>query len=307
MRNTVINTIFQQAQLNKDIIFITADLGYSVIENFQRELPEQFINVGIAEQNMIGLAAGLALAGKKVFVYSIVPFVTLRCLEQIKVDICYQNLDITIIGVGGGFAYGSLGVTHHAIEDLGVMRTLPNMKVVAPSDPEEAKKLITKLIDIGGPAYLRLNRGGEKNIISEIEQQSFKFGEGRKIRGGGEILILAIGAILENALTAVEKLAEQKIIVSLVSLPVLKPLNKEYLEKIVKEKKVLITLEEHNIIGGLGSAVAEFIAERGIEIKFKRLGVLDTYPSEIGRQDYLRELFNLSADKITEVILGLIK
>ena len=194
MRNTVINTIHAAAKLNKNIMFLTADLGYSVIENFQKELPEQIINVGISEQNMIGVAAGLALSGKKVFVYSIAPFVTLRCLEQIKVDVCYQNLDVTIIGVGGGYAYGNLGVTHHSIEDLGVMRSLPNMKIVSPADSIEAGALAKAIISARGPFYIRLNHGKEPNI-HQTKELKVKIGKGLVLKEGKDVTLLAIGNI----------------------------------------------------------------------------------------------------------------
>ena len=173
MRNTVINHILEAAKKDSSIILMTADLGYSVMEKFIEELPKQFINIGIAEQNMIGVAAGLALAGKKVFVYTIAPFATMRCFEQIRVDVCYQNLDVTIIGVGGGYAYGTLGTTHYALEDLAVMRALPNMKVMCPADPQEAALVANKAIQVGGPNYIRLNRGGEENIHNKPKDNFF--------------------------------------------------------------------------------------------------------------------------------------
>ena len=186
MRNTIINEIHNAARLNKNIFFLTADLGFSVVEKFAAELPEQFINVGIAEQNMIGVAAGLALAGKKVFVYSIIPFATMRCFEQIRIDVCYQNLDVTIIGVGGGYAYGSAGSTHFALEDLAIMRSLPNMKIVCPADPHEASALGKQIIDGSGPWYIRLNKGGEKIITGHTTPV---IGKGSVIKPGNEATI----------------------------------------------------------------------------------------------------------------------
>lgn len=301
MRNTVINTIHAAAKLDKNIIFLTADLGYSVIENFQKELPEQIINVGISEQNMIGIAAGLALSGKKVFVYSITPFVTLRCLEQIKVDVCYQNLDVTIIGVGGGFAYGNLGVTHHSIEDLGIMRSLPNMKIVSPADSLEAEALAKAVISARGPFYIRLNRGKEPNI-HQTKDLKIKIGKGLVLKEGKDVALLAIGNIAGEAMAAAKILEEKGVSAEVVSLHTLKPLDEDLIAELAKKIKAIFTIEENNILGGLGSAVAEQIAENNFKIKFKRIGISDKYPEVVGSQEYLRDLAGLSGEKIAKVV-----
>src|SRR3989344_6665324 len=225
MRNTIINGIHAAARQNKDIMFLTGDIGYSVIEKFVAEFPDRVLNAGIAEQNMIGVAAGLALAGKKFFVYTIVPFATMRCFEQIRVDVCYQNLDLTIIGIGGGYAYGTLGTTHFGLEDLALMRSLPNMKVVAPADPLETEKLFGQLLNAGGPCYIRLNRGGEK-IVTENAQPP-QFGAGSVLKPGSQATIFSIGAITEVALEAAALLEKENINVEVIHLHTLKPLDKE--------------------------------------------------------------------------------
>ncbi len=301
MRNTTINEILQLAKSDPNIILMTADLGYSVMEKFIEELPRQFINVGIAEQNMIGLAAGLALMGKKVIVYTIVPFATMRCFEQIRVDLCYQNLDVKIIGVGGGYAYGTLGTTHYAIEDLAIMRSLPNMKVFAPADAIEAKEIVPLLLSLPGPGYLRLNRGGEINI-HPTTQLKLQLGQGIDMTPSAEILLIATGNILQNAVAAIKQLESENIKIQLVSQPFLKPIDRDWLVAKLSGKKYIFTVEEHSVIGGLGSLIAELIAEAGLHVRLKRLGVNDEYFSTIGKQDYMRDLAGISTEKIVEQI-----
>ncbi len=305
MRNAVINAIHVAAQKNKDIVFITGDLGYSVIEKFQAELPDQFINTGIAEQNMIGVAAGLALAGKKVFVYSIVPFVTMRCFEQIRVDICYQNLDVTLIGVGGGFAYGTLGTTHFGLEDLTLMRSLPNMKIIAPADPLEATSLFAQLLMVKGPWYIRLNRGGEKNITEHVLKP--QIGIGSVLKTGSLVTIFSIGAITEVALEAADLLKKDGIDTEVIHLHTLKPLDVNIIKDRISKRKAIVTIEEHTINGGLGSAVSEVVAENSVSVLFCRLGVNDEYLPFIGKQDFLRMKVGLSADLVAEKIKKLCK
>ena len=282
MRNTVINTIHAAAKLNKNIMFLTADLGYSVIENFQKELPEQIINVGISEQNMIGVAAGLALSGKKVFVYSIAPFVTLRCLEQIKVDVCYQNLDVTIIGVGGGYAYGNLGVTHHSIEDLGVMRSLPNMKIVSPADSIEAGALAKAIISARGPFYIRLNHGKEPNI-HQTKELKVKIGKGLVLKEGKDVTLLAIGNIAGEALAAAKILEEKGINAEVISLHTLKPLDEDLIGELAKKKSDFYHGRKQ-YFRRFGFGCGEQIAENNFKVKFKRFWRGDRYPEVVGRR-----------------------
>ncbi|MDD2757946.1 MAG: transketolase C-terminal domain-containing protein [Patescibacteria group bacterium] len=308
MRNTVVEYIIGEARKNQDIILITADLGYSVVEKFKMEFPDRFFNIGIAEQNMIGVAAGLALSGKKVFLYSIAPFAIMRCFEQIRVDLCYQNLDVTILGVGGGFAYGTSGTTHNAVEDLAIMRALPNMKVMCPADPNEAVQVIKKAVITGGPSYIRLNRGGEKNVISNLDYESIKLGdlvEIYKNKKNGGVAIFSCGSILSEAYRAASDLVERGENVALYSCPFLKPINREKIVDILRNRHSVITVEEHTILGGLGSTMAEIIAEENLNIKLVRLGVEDKYFNFIGTQDYMRDQAGLSAQKIEQKIIPL--
>lgn len=301
MRNTIINYIFEEAKKNSNIMLLVGDLGYSVVENFQKELPKQFINAGISEQNMIGLAAGLALSGKKVFVYSIVPFVTLRCLEQIKVDVCYQNLDVTIIGVGGGYAYGSAGATHHAIEDLAVMQALPNMKIIVPADAVQTAQLILQILSTAGPYYVRLNKGGEATL-SWLHKEPAKLGVGSVIKPGKDATLLCVGTIVSSAYSAVEKLNAEGLDVGLVYFNTIKPIDKELLFKLANQSQSIITLEEGNIVGGFGTTVGAELCELGFKGNFKRLGVPDHYYSVVGSQEFMRFQAGLSIEAIVKVI-----
>lgn len=303
MRNTTISCIFEEAKRNSNIILLTADLGYSVMEKLLLELPKQCINTGIAEQNMIGVAAGLALSGKKVFVYTIAPFATMRCFEQIRVDACYQNLDVTIIGVGGGFAYGTLGTTHYALEDIAIMRSLPNMKVFCPADSFEAELIAKKAIIDGGPSYIRLNRGGEQKIGNREANDCDIDSPGHLLGDNNIVVVIACGNIVEEAHRAVESVINNGRQVSLYSLPVIKPLNKDNIVQIIKGSKVVVTVEEHNIIGGLGSAIAEIIAESCSGPELVRLGVNDEYFTFIGKQDFMRDAAGISAEKIEKIIM----
>ena len=303
MRNTIVNLIHDLAKTDKNVYFLTGDLGYSVIDNFQKELPGQCLNLGIAEQNMMGVAAGLALEGKKVFVYSIVPFVTMRCMEQVRTDIALQNLDVTIVGVGGGFAYGTLGPTHHAIEDVAMMRAIPRMRIVCPSDPVSAKVLGEQLLKISGPTYIRLNRGGEPALYQS--PPAMVVGKGFVMKPGKDVCILTSGAITQNALLAAERLEQDGISTEVVDMATVKPLDADLARDCLKSRKLVVTLEEHNILGGFGSAVAEVAAESPRAAIFKRLGVNDTYSEVYGKQEFMREINGLSPEQIYQTIKNL--
>ncbi len=301
MRDAFIKTLTELAKKDKRIYLLTGDLGFSVFENFAKKFPQRFINCGVAEQNMMGVAAGLALSGKKPYVYSIIPFITLRCLEQIRNDICYQNLDVKIVGVGGGFSYGPLGTTHHALEDLGILRMLPNMTVLSPGDLIETEKLILESYRTKKPTYLRLCRGGEKN--SHKKNDNIKIGKPFIFQKSGDGAVLVTGALLGTAKELVEELRDKGYNLKLISLFTLKPINGKALLRQLKGVKIVFTLEEHSVIGGLGSAVSEILSESGYCGLFRRIGIADKYSSETGSREYLNEKFGLSKNKIKETIL----
>lgn len=305
MRFTVVKIIYEAALKNKNIYFLTGDLGHACEEEFKKNIPNQYMNTGIAEQNMMGIAAGLALSGMKVFVYSISPFVTMRCFEQVKNDVCYQNVDVNIIGVGGGFIYGPYGNTHCSIEDIAVMRVLPNMKVVCPANPLETKQLTKQILNMCGPTYIRIGRGKEP-----LPQKKYvvKFGKGYKIKNGKDGVIITTGIILTECEHAIELLAKKGLSFALVNMHTVKPIDRDLIIEMVDNFDAIFTVEEHSIIGGLGSSITEIISEEtGKKIRFKRFGVNDNYLHEIGSQEYLEDKHGISAQKIADSIICSLK
>lgn len=306
MRKAFIGYLTNAAKKNKDIYLLTADLGFSVFEGFRERFPDRFINVGVAEANMAGVAAGLALCAKTVFIYSIAPFVTLRCFEQVRNDICYQHLKVCLIGVGGGFSYGSAGMTHFALEDIAVMRTLSNMTVVCPADAEETKAALTGFLRQKGPFYLRIGKGNDP----VVHDRAFKFtiGKGCILQEGRALTIIATGGMVSTALAVARKLSKQGKGVRLISMHTIKPIDKELILSSAQITKAIFTIEEHGLIGGLGSAVAEVLAEScSKKILFKRIAYTANAPMAAGSQDYLKKRFALDEESITSRILRSIK
>ena len=301
MRIAFVNTLQELAEKNKNIMLLTGDLGYSVFERYIKLFPKQFINMGVSEQNMTGVAAGLAIENKIPFIYSIVPFVTMRNFEQIRNDICYQNLNVKIIGVGAGFSYGSYGHTHHGLEDIGILRILANLTIICPGDPIETELAVKKAIEIKGPVYIRLGRAGE--AIVHDKRPKFSVGKGLIIKEGKDITIVATGTMLHTGLEVSKELKNKGISVRLISMHTIKPFDSEAIIDSAKKTKAIFSLEEHSIIGGLGSAVSEVLAENNINTVFKRLGVSDRFTKEIGDQEYMRKVNGLSIGSIVEVIL----
>jgi transketolase len=304
MRTAFIQTLIECARANERIWLLVGDLGYSVVEPFRQEFPDRFINVGVAEQNMTGVATGLALSGKIVFTYSIANFPTLRCLEQIRNDVCYHNLNVKIVAVGGGFAYGAQGMTHHATEGLAIMRALPSMTVVAPADPVETRLATRAIVDWTGPCYLQLGKASE--AVVHQTPPAFNIGKAITVREGSDVTLITTGGILFNAVEAAEQLARQGIQARVLSMHTLKPLDTEAVLAAVQQTKAIITVEEHSLIGGLGSAVAEVLAELGnSHITFRRIGIKDEFCQQVGSQEYLRGIYGLSVDGIVEVVRSL--
>ena len=304
MRSAFIEKL-ELAMANDPLIYVlTADLGFRVFEGIKDKFPHQYTNVGVCEANMIGVAAGLAMNGFKVFVYSTAPFVTSRCYEQIKNSICYDNLNIKIIGVGGGFSYGAQGVTHHSVEDVAIMRALPNMAVVCPADKNETAAIADLIINHTGPLYLRLGRNYE--IDQQFNQIDLKLGWGIVYQSQGEVAIFSTGNILNLSLEVFKELSKQGIKARVISLPIVKPLDKELILKTAQEVKAIFTLEENSIIGGLGSAVADILAEGQSKVIFKKFGLPDKFIRDVGSQDYLRDKAGLSAETVVKEIKRLI-
>lgn len=302
MRDTFVRTLIELAKKDKNIELITGDLGFGVLKPFWEQCPDQFTNAGIAEQNMTTLAAGMALEGKTVFTYSIGNFPTLRCLEQIRNDCAYHNANVKIVCIGGGFVYGSLGMSHQATEDLAIMRALPDVVVMAPGDLVEAEECTKAIAAYEGTCYLRLGRGGEKRIHDKIE--NFQIGKAVKVKDGERIAIFSTGAIFEEIQEAYEVMIDRGYHPAVYTFPTVKPIDTELIHKCSKTFDLIVTCEEHNIVGGFGSAVAEVMAE----IKQKsayllRVGLNDEYSVQVGNQKYLRERYGMDGKRIAERIL----
>lgn len=306
MRFEVIKTIYKAALEDKKIIFMTGDLGHAHLEDFKKNLPNQYINTGIAEQNMIGIAAGLALSGNRVFVYSIAPFITMRCYEQIKVDVCYQNVGVVVIGIGAGYAYSTCGCTHHAIEDIAVMRALPNMQIYSPSNPMEARQLTKYLITSSHPAYLRIGKGGESPAEKDY---TLTIGKGFVMRPGKDITIFSTGSIIQEALRASDLLTYAGISTEVINIHTIKPIDTEIVINRAKSRKGVFVLEEHNILGGLGESISRIICELRTKHKpiFKCFGVPDDYNHRAGSIKFMRDCYGLNAESITEEIIRLLR
>ena len=305
MRDNFINVLIDLAKNDKEIVLLTGDLGFGVFEKFESSFPNQYFNVGVAEQNMIGLATGLALEGKKVVTYSIGNFGILRCLEQIRNDACYHDVNITVIANGGGFSYGSLGMSHHTTEDLAILRALPNMSVVAPCTANEAGDAIKALIKNKGVGYLRLDKTGAKDCITE---DPFIIGKSRKYKEGKDITLIATGSILSEANTASLELKKLGIEARVIGMHSIKPIDVDEIIDTVSNTGGIVTIEEHNKDGGLGSAISEVCMDlKMIPKKFLRIALNNTYSSIVGSQQYLRSRYELDSNVIVKKVLNLLE
>lgn len=300
MRTAFIETLCELAEHNERIWLLTGDLGYSVLERFADRFPRRYVNIGVAEQNMTGIASGLALEGKNVFTYSIANFPIMRCLEQIRNDVCYHGLNVKIVAVGGGLAYGAAGYTHHAVEDLAVMRAMPNMVVLAPGDPMEARLATQALVARPGPGYLRLGKGGEPCVHKTTF--NFQIGKVINIREGHDVTLISTGGVLDMVVRAAEQLAQQKILAAVLSMPTLKPLDVGAIEQAAARTRRIITVEEHGV-GGLGSAVAEVLAEGNLKCDLAVVRLQPELFAVVGSQAELRAAHGLSVEKIVEAAL----
>jgi len=269
-------------------------MGYGLVDSFQKEFPDRFINVGVAEQNMMGVATGLALSGKVVFCYSIATFPTLRCLDQIRNDICAHKADVTIVAGGTGLTYGELGSTHHAIQDIACMRSLPDMTVIAPGDTTEVELATKAIVERGGSYYLRLGRCEESDICS----LRFKIGKATQLLFGNDITLIVMGSMLSTAILASKRLLADNIHARVLSMHTIKPIDSVAILAAARETKAIITVEEHSIIGGLGSAVAEVLADNNVHCKLKRMGIPDVDCNRAFSWEELRKIYHLTVDDI---------
>lgn len=305
MRDTFVKTLIEEAKKDKNIELVTGDLGFGVLKPYFEQLPNQFTNAGIAEQNMTGVAAGMALCGKTVFTYSIGNFPTLRCIEQIRNDCAYPHANVKIVCVGGGFVYGSLGMSHQATEDIAMLRALPEVTVVCPGDLVEAAEATKAIAHTPGTVYLRLGRGGEKRVHDKID--NFQIGKAIKIREAKadcnkKVALFSTGAILDEVTEAAGIFEKEGIGVEEYSFHTVKPIDKDVILDCANRYDYIVTVEEHNVIGGFASAVSEVITDSDENVRLIKIGLNDEYCSKVGNQKYLRAQYGMTAQDIVKKV-----
>jgi transketolase len=302
MRNAFANAVTEMGELYPDLVMLAGDIGNRLFDKFKDKHPSRFYNCGVAEANMTGVASGLAASGLRPITYTITPFNTVRCLEQIRLDICYPNLPVIVVGTGAGLSYAGLGATHHSMEDIALLRTLPNMHVVCPADPVEVRLALKDALRLGRPTYIRLGKKGEP-VIHDTEPD-FEIGKGIIVRAGSDVAILGVGNMLELALKCANQLQRQGLSTEVISLHTVKPLDDLLLKTLFSERKLVIVLEEHSLIGGAGSAVLEWGNLNRVDLgKLITIGGPDRFLSACGDQKEARELLGLTDEKITGKIL----
>jgi len=302
MRDVFFSALYEVAKKDKKIILISSDTGAICLDDFKKHMPNQIVNVGIAEQNMIGLAAGLAMMGKVVYCYAIIPFITMRCFEQIRVDICCMNLNVNLVGIGAGFDYSTLGPTHHGIEDIALMRVLPGLSVLSPSDSVMAGKMAKFSARIPGPKYIRLDRTGTPFIHN---RKDLKISDGLKeIYRGRDLLIISTGRMVRDAVEVAKGLSGQGISAGVIDLYSLKPVNTKLLIQKLKKYRCVATMEEHFVSGGLGSIILEVLNKTKVEKRMLRIGIENNFCRVYGKREYLLGNNNLSKADIKNRLIG---
>jgi len=297
MRDVFINRLTELAAADPRIMLITGDLGFGVLNEYQKRLPGQYLNAGVAEQNMTGLATGLALDGRIVFTYSIANFPTLRCLEQIRNDACYHDANVKIVAVGGGFSYGQLGMSHHATECLSILRVLPGITIVAPGDDWEARESADALIKTPGTCFIQLDRASAAS--SGLPGEMFQLGRARRLREGSDLTLVCTGGILGDTLAAAESLTEEGIACRVLQMHTLKPFDDEAIFAAARETGGILSIEEHTIEGGLGGLIAETCLEAGVLPRsFYRIGLRSGFATVVGSQPYLRKHYEIDTEAI---------
>ena len=303
MRDAFTRALMREAEKDPRLTLVTGDLGFGVLKPFWETYPEQFVNAGIAEQAMTGLAAGLAMTGRTVLTYSIGNFPTLRCIEQIRNDCAYHDANVKVVCVGGGFVYGSLGMSHHATEDMAILRALPGVTVFTPGDPHEVEAIVPVMLNTPGTCYLRLGRGGEPCLHAGTIGD-YTAPRALTLRPGTDVALLSAGGILTQTVAAAELLAEKGVRAEVVSFPCIKPIDREKLAELSGRFRHIVTVEEHSVVGGFGGAVCEVLAEMGAPCRVHRIGMEDVYSTIVGTQDYLRGAYRMDANAICERTLA---
>ena len=298
MRKKALDSVYELAKVDDRVIFLGSDLGPDVLINMKKEMPDRFFMEGVSEQHIIGMAAGLAMEGFIPYVNTIATFITRRCYEQVALDLCLQDLPVRLIANGGGVVYAPLGPTHLAVEDIAIMRALPNMAVVAPCDADEMKRFMSSTLNWPHPIYIRLGKGGDK-VVSE-EKFGFEMGKAILMREPGEGLIISTGVMTQLAIQAAEKLSEEGIICGVLHVHTIKPIDELQLSKLLPRVKAVVTVEEHTRIGGLGSAVLEFTNDNMPEqsSKIMRIGIPDQFAKQYGSQESLLNHWGITVENL---------
>jgi transketolase len=307
MRENCLKQVFELAKTDDRVVFIGSDLGVGVLNDFKKEIPSRFFMEGVSEQNLVGLAAGMAMEGRVVYLNTIATFLSRRCYEQVAVDLCLHNVNVRLIASGGGVVYAPLGPTHLAIEDIAIMRALPNMTIVAPADSVEMVRFMKVSVDYPGPIYIRVAKGHDPIVTADTGP--FVIGEAVPMRDGDEVLLATTGVGLQVCLAAAEKLAARNVKAAVLHFPTIKPLDTVSLHSHAERAAAILSVEEHTIIGGFGGAIAEYLAESDLlqSRRFKRIGIPDVFPSIYGDQNGMMKKYGISADAIVENALDLLK
>jgi transketolase len=301
LRNAFAEELTAIAAEDPRVVLLSGDIGNRLFDSFKAGAPDRFFNCGVAEANMISVAAGLAMSGMRPVAYTIVPFVTTRCLEQIRVDLCYQRQSVVLAGVGGGLSYASLGATHHSLEDVGFLRLLPEMTVVCPGDALEVRGALRAAIEHDGPVYLRLGKKGEP--VVHRRQPEFTIGKSITVREGEEVALLAVGNVLPLACEVADLLARDGVSARVESFHTVKPLDDATLEDVFTRCRLVVTIEEHSRIGGAGSAVAEWLTARAATgARLLAVGTDDLFLHESGSQSYARQCFGLTPERVARSV-----
>jgi len=296
MRQQAVNMVETLARRDARVVFIGSDLGPGVLKNMKRDMPERFFMEGVSEQHIIGMAAGMAMEGCVPYVNTIATFLTRRCFDQLAIDVCLENLPVRLIATGGGTVYAPLGPTHLAFEDMAILRALPNMTIVAPVDEIEMVKAMEASLDWPGPLYIRVGKGNEPIVTDE--DTPFAIGKALEMRPAGEVALVSTGIVTARTLKAADMLAERGVTAGVLHMPTVKPLDEAAVRRVAGTARLVVTVEEHSRIGGLGSAVAELMAEEPTGARLLRLALPDAFPEGYGSNDHLMQLAGLHPEGI---------
>jgi transketolase len=298
MRNAFADELTRLGNDDPRVVLLSGDIGNKLFDKFRAAHPARFINCGVAEQNMTGVAAGMAMSGLRPVTYTITPFVTTRCLEQIRTDACYHDVPVTIVAVGAGLSYAGLGPTHHACEDISFLRSIPNMVVICPGDAFEVRAALRAAMRQDKPCYIRMGKKGEPLVHAAVPAD-FAIGKAITVEEGADVCLLSTGNMLPEAMHAAHVLKDKGISARVVSFHTVKPLDEECLREAFARFRLVATIEEHSLIGGLGSAVSEWVIDQGVAPKtFIRFGTPDSFFKKSGEQEFARHALGLTGDQI---------